>query len=222
MPRLVGKRGRAASRRRSRLIGPAIATAFLIAAADPARSQEGPAYDCGEARSEVEVLICGDPGLAALDRRLAGRFGSALAATRALDAGASEAEDVLRATQRGWIGGRDACWQANDVRDCVEAAYLRREGALVALWLLEDPSGTAAWRCEDRSEVVTVFFDTALPSVRIERGDVVDVASLAPAASGSRYEGSFGRSIWIRGEAARYREADPDGSEYRCSLERAN
>ena len=40
--------------------------------------------------------------------------------------------------------------------------------------------------------------------------------SIVRTASGSKYEGSFGRSIWIKGDEAIYREADPDGSEMTC------
>jgi membrane-bound inhibitor of C-type lysozyme len=78
----------------------------------------------------------------------------------------------------------------------------------------------AFWSCDGNpaNEVVTYFFDTELPSVRFERGDRVDAGSLVETASGSRYEGSFGRSIWIKGEEATYREPDPEGTIYTCSL----
>jgi membrane-bound inhibitor of C-type lysozyme len=84
--------------------------------------------------------------------------------------------------------------------------------------MLEEPSSVAFWACNENAanEVVTYFYDTELPSVRIERGDTVDAGSLVRTASGARYEASFGRSIWIKGEAATYREADPDGTSYEC------
>ena len=193
---------------------------FLIAF--PATGQEGPAFDCSKAESSAEELICEDADLAALDRRVALRYAAALEAVRGLDAGADQAEDRLRAYQRGWIKGRDECWKADDLRDCVEFSYLRREGELVAEWLLEEPTGIAFWTCggNPANEVVTYFFDTELPSVRFERGDTIDTGSLAPTGSGSRYEGSFGRSIWIKGEEATYREPDPDGTSHDCVLAR--
>lgn len=193
---------------------------MLMAA--PALGQESPSFDCSRAESSAEELICADADLAALDRRVAKRYADALDAVRGLDAGAKEAEDTLRAYQRGWIKGRDECWKSEDLRDCVRFSYLRREGELVAEWLLEDPTGIAFWACGGNSanEVVTYFFDTGLPSVRFERGDTIDTGSLAPAGSGSKYEGSFGRSIWINGEAATYREPDPDGSTFECVLAR--
>ncbi len=194
--------------------------ALSICFAVPALAQEGPSFDCAKAGSSAEELICSDADLARLDRVIADRYGEALAATRDLDVGAKAAEDDLRAYQRGWIGGRDDCWKADDLRACVEAAYLRREGELVAEWMLEEPTKAAFWQCGDSpaNEVVTMFFDTEQPSVRFERGDTIDTGGLVRTASGSKYEGSFGRSIWIKGDEALYREADPDGSEVSCTL----
>ena len=71
-----------------------------------------PSFDCLKASSDAEELICADKKLAALDRRLATRFEAAMQAARAQDAGADAAAKNLRATQRGWIKGRDDCWKA--------------------------------------------------------------------------------------------------------------
>jgi len=193
----------------------------VLVCATPAPAQDGPSFDCARAESDAEALICEDPGLAQLDRRVAARYAAALEVAGGLDAGAQAAEDDLRAEQRGWVTDRDDCWKAEDVRACVEAAYLRREGALVARWMLEEPVGTAFWACDGNpaNEVVTMFFDTTLPSVRLERGDAVDTGSLVRTASGSKYAGSSGRSIWIKGDAATYREADPDGSTFACVVQ---
>jgi len=195
-------------------------TALGLLLTTPALGEESPAFDCAKAKSSAEKLICEDADLAKLDRLVADRYAAALEAIKGLDAGSAKAENTLRATQRGWIKGRDECWKAADLRECVEAAYLRREGQLVARWMLEKPKGTSFWECggNPANEVVTVFFDTTLPSVRFERGDTIDTGSLVRAASGSRYEGSFGRSIWIKGKRATYREADPDGTTHECSL----
>jgi uncharacterized protein len=193
-------------------------TAMLLAA--PALAQDGPSFDCGGARGAAETLVCADPELAALDRAVAGRYRAALAAVRALDAGAAAAEDALKTIQRGWLGGRDECWKAADPRGCVASAYLRREAELVATYMLELPSSSATWTCggNPANEVVTLFFATPLPSVRFERGDSIDAGVQVRTASGARYDGSFGRWIWIKGETATYREPDPDGTEYGCAL----
>ncbi len=195
-------------------------TCLLLAS--PAFGQDGPSFDCAKAESAAENLVCQDVELARLDLLIADRYASALDAIRALGAGARQAERRLRAEQRGWIKGRDECWKADDPRDCVEWAYQRREGELVARWMLEEPVGVAFWACggSPANEVVTFFFDTTVPSVRFERGDRIDTGTLTPTASGSRYDGSFGRSIWTRGDAAIYREPDPDGTTFDCRLVR--
>jgi uncharacterized protein YecT (DUF1311 family) len=191
-----------------------------LLAALPALAEEGPSFDCARAESSAEALVCEDAELAALDLLVAERYAAALSVAEGLDAGAQQAVDDLRTYQRGWIKGRDDCWKADDLRACVEAAYLRREGELVAQWLLEEPTRTAFWSCggNPANEVVTMFFATTLPSVRFERGDTIDTGSLVPTASGERYEGAFGRFIWIKVDEATYREPDPDGTEYQCVL----
>lgn len=182
-------------------------------------AQDGPSFDCTGAASTVEELVCADAALATLDRAVAAAFGAALDTVQRLDAGAAAAEAELRAYQRGWIKGRDDCWKAGDgLRDCVEAAYLRREAELVGNYMLRDFVAMTAWTCAGTpaNEVVTFFFDTTLPSVRFERGDSVDVGVLTSTPSGRRYDGSFGRFIRITGDTANYRDPDPDGTEMTC------
>lgn len=202
----------------------AVVWTIALACALPALAQEGPSFDCSKASSSAEELICADEELARLDRLVSDRFKAALDVAKGLDAGATEAVNDLRAYQRGWIGGRDECWKASDLRACVELSYLTREGELVAYWMLEEPTGTAFWTCDGNpaNEVVTMFYATELPSVRFERGDGVATGSLSPTASGSRYDGDFGRYIWIKGDEATYREPDPDGTTHTCVLSRQN
>ncbi len=181
-----------------------------------AKTGDGPAFDCGKAASQIEELVCQDPDLAALDRLINTRFEAAVASVRKLETGAEEAENSLRAYQRGWIKGRNDCWKADDPRACTELEYQRREGELVARHMLEKPTGTARWQCggNPANEVYTFFFDTELPSVRIEYGDTVDTGSLTPSASGAKYEASFGRSFWSKGNEALYDNGD--GNEQAC------
>lgn len=179
------------------------AAVTLALSAMVAAAQDGPSFDCARAQSSAEELVCGDPELAALDRRVAERYAAALSATAAF-ADAAPAERTLRATQRGWIKGWDDCWKADDPRTCVETAYLIREGELVALYMLEKPVGIATWQCDGNpaNEIVTYFYETELPSARFERGDTIDAAHQTRTASGARYEGSFGRWIWMKGNEA--------------------
>ena len=195
-------------------------TAIALVAAAPAFAQDGPSFDCAKAESSAEKLVCENADLARLDRAVAERFRAALAAARALDTGAAEAEAELRAYQRGWIEGRDECWKSADLRGCVADTYLRREAEIVAGWMLEPPTRTLFWTCggSPANEVVTMLFDTERPAIRFERGDTIDTGALEPSLPGETYWGSFGRSIAIDGATARYREADPDGTEWDCVL----
>lgn len=163
-----------------------------------------PSFDCAKAQSSAEELVCADDALAALDRRMAERFSAALQSAGSMDAGAEEATNTLRATQRGWIKGRDDCWKADDLRDCVTSAYLTRENELVTQWFLQDPTSVVSYFCEGNraNEITVYFFDTELPSVRLERGDSIDSGSQTRTASGARFDASFGRFIWIKGDKA--------------------
>jgi uncharacterized protein YecT (DUF1311 family) len=182
------------------------------------QAQTGPSFDCSKAGNEVEKTICADAGLSGLDRVLTARYGAALQAAKALGIGAPQSERDLRAFQRGWVKGRDDCWKSDDLRACVEASYVRREAELVTQWMLDNPVGVDVWICDGNpaNEVVTFYFETTRPSVRFERGDAIDTGILNQTASGALYTGSFGRSIWVKGSEATYRDPDPGGASYQC------
>lgn len=95
---------------------------FTILLAAPATAQTGPSFDCAQAPGEVEQVICDDPGLAALDRELARLYAFALIG----DDMTPERQRELIALQRGWIMGRDGCWQADGLIPCVTASYGQR------------------------------------------------------------------------------------------------
>ena len=191
---------------------------LVVLLAGPAWAQEGPSFDCSKAESSAEELVCADAELAALDRRVAERFAAALEVIRGLDTGAEEAEAELRAWQRGWIGGRDECWKAEDLRECVLFSYQSREAELVTEWMLEESVNTVEYICEDNSSFFAMFFATELPSVRIERGDTISTGILSPTGSGARYDANFGEFLWTKGDEAIYRSPDPDGVETDCTV----
>lgn len=168
----------------------------LVSLAGVAAAQ-GPAYDCSKADGSIETLVCGDAELGALDRTLA----SVYAAARA-KAG-NEHPPVLRATQRGWIKGRNDCWKAADRRACVSDAYRRRIAELQARYRLLPIRASATYVCngDPANEIVVNFFQTDPPTLIAERGDSVSLMFQSPAASGARYEGR-NESLWEhQGEA---------------------
>ncbi|GAB5512234.1 MAG: hypothetical protein Rhims3KO_36350 [Hyphomicrobiales bacterium] len=177
-----------------------------------------PSFDCRKAASDAEDLICADAALSALDRRLAERYTAAVDAVKGLDAGSADALDNLKARQRGWIKGRDDCWKAQDLRACVQDNYLIREAELVATWMLEEPMARATYICADNpaNELAVFFFDTELPSARLEYGDSIKPAWLVPAASGSKYATAFGGSLWTKGDGAAF--AWQEGEPIQCKL----
>jgi uncharacterized protein len=188
----------------SRSVAAIIALAAGLLANSTQAKGTQPSFDCLKAATNAEELVCSDAALAALDRRLAKRFAEAIEMVTSLDVGADEALETLRATQRGWIKGRDECWKADDLRACVETAYLMRENELVARWMLQEPAAITFFVCDGNpaNEISAYFYDTQLPSVRLEYGDSIDTGSLTRTASGSRYDASYGRFIWIKGGEA--------------------
>ena len=75
-----------------------------------------PSFNCANARSPGEVAICNDPGLAALDRQMAARFGSALS-----DAD-PEQRALLTRTRDSFLRYRDQC----DSNSCIADTYRGR------------------------------------------------------------------------------------------------
>lgn len=83
-----------------------ILIALALAAAD------APSFDCARATTKVELMICADPELAAVDR-----------AAAKLYAGVSRFErKKLFTSQAGWLNERDRC----DDRYCLLASYDER------------------------------------------------------------------------------------------------
>ena len=81
---------------------PFLAAAALVATvlAGPARS--APSFDCARAESPSERLVCGDRGLADLDRRTADAYRERLQGAEGV------AREALVAEQRAWLRTRDA------------------------------------------------------------------------------------------------------------------
>jgi len=162
-----------------------------------------PSFDCAKAESSADEAVCADAGLSALDRQLAEVFAAALSTAKSV-ADSATAVPELRATQRGWIKGRDDCWKASQgLAACLDQAYRDRIAELQAKWMLVAASKPVVFRCQDNSEVVATFMASNLPSARLERGDTTKIALQRPTASGSKYVADFGSEIWIKGQEAR-------------------
>lgn len=149
-----------------------------------------PSFDCAAAASDVEKLVCSDPELAALDRRLAEVHARARAAP-----GADLAR--LAAELRGWAKGRDECWKSVERSRCVSEAYMTRTAQLQIDNGETTVPEAAAYECDDTSKRFTVVYynDLDPKTAVVTWGNDQALAFPMMAASGARY-GREGMEIW--------------------------
>lgn len=100
----------------------AAAPAPLDLARDP---NANPSFNCDDAATTVERLICSDPAIAEADRSL-NRVWAALRQRGMIS-------DTLKLSQRQWLARRDACLIDDDPKACVRNCMLERIETLSAL-----------------------------------------------------------------------------------------
>ena len=94
--------GHSRQKRPARSIGIASALVFVLAASvGDAAEAASPSFDCAQAKSVAEKMICADPGLAAADAAIAANYASAL---KRLDFPARKA---LAQDQQDFVSYRD-------------------------------------------------------------------------------------------------------------------
>ncbi|RAP58306.1 lysozyme inhibitor LprI family protein [Oleiagrimonas sp. MCCC 1A03011] len=145
-----------------------IATPKIATTKDAKHVSNGPSFDCAKVQpGSIEALICREPALSDLDRKLAFLY---TAASNKVDA---RMQAQLRAEQRGWIKGRDDCWKSDDRPSCVRSAYLQRIAELEARYRLVPSKGPQTYACDGQraNEVVVTFFETRPRTLIAERGD---------------------------------------------------
>jgi uncharacterized protein len=146
-----------------------------------------PAFNCAKADGEVEELICSNDELAALDHKIADVYKAAM---KNLPADEQKTE---KAYQRGWIKGRNDCWKADDIEDCVRFSYESRITELqIKSGQMEVPE-PVYYQCGDthalEDTVIAVFYkDSQLPAAVLTKGDEQVIALRSPSASGAKYE----------------------------------
>jgi uncharacterized protein YecT (DUF1311 family) len=82
----------------------------------PAVATARPSFNCGYARTRGEIAVCGDSGLAALDRQMAAQYFRALSAADARERG------ILTATRDSFLRYRDRC----PTNACIAETYRGR------------------------------------------------------------------------------------------------
>jgi uncharacterized protein len=156
-----------------------------------------PSFDCAKADGDVERLICKDPQLAGLDRKLDGVYKAASAKAT------GDMVALLKSEQRGWVKGRNDCWKANGnetwitatwtvntVRACVDAQYRLRISELQSTWQLVPPK-TISYACNNNpaNEVIANHYATDPATIRLERGDRTVTLWQVGAPAAGKYEG---------------------------------
>ena len=84
-------------------VEPATPADTLAPTSDGPAATASPSFNCANARTSGEVAVCNDEGLAALDRRMAAQFSSAMS-----DANADQRANLQR-TRDAFLGYRDRC-----------------------------------------------------------------------------------------------------------------
>lgn len=160
-----------------------------------------PSFDCTKASGATETLICKDAALAALDNELAALYPKAIAAF------SPEQQKTERAIQRGWLKGRNDCWKAGDLRQCVEDSYqLRITELQIKGGQLMVPA-PVNYQCGNNVTLSTYFYNEAkrpAAVINLNEGDSQQqvLAYEAPSASGTRYEGQ-NLTLFTKGGEAR-------------------
>ena len=171
--------------------------------ADEKTKAEAPSFDCAKADSSAEQLVCSDPVLARLDKELTRLYALALADTHLPPPSRAE----LRTMQRGWVKGRDDCWKAKNVRECVVSTYAMRilemrAGHANARSADSEgiSSGPVAFECEGLDFGIGAVFIDSNPDVAALKWLDREVAlSQVDTGSGAKYQGnSFEGSYSLR------------------------
>lgn len=155
-----------------------------VAGQAPSALRQRPTFDCRKATGEIELMICKDPDLIALDRQLGEVY------ARALKRLPPKAAAEQRTVQRAWIGERNGCADRDDPRACAAITYQMRIAELQiksAQLKVPAPVGYVCTGFEGQPLTVTFYDETAPRSVVITYGNDQVIAFAARAASGARY-----------------------------------
>lgn len=161
-----------------------------------ALAAEGPSFSCDKAEG-VALTVCQSPQLSKLDRDLAVLY------KRVLGQADSDSQKQLKATQRGWIKGRDECWKADDVDACVLEQYQVRMVKLQIQSGAVQVPAAVEFDCNDDSKPFTaVFYNQLEPQAAVlTYGDDQTIAIAQLSGSGSKYSAE-GVEFWEhQGEA---------------------
>ncbi len=159
-----------------------------------------PNFDCDSPNlHEAEALICGDNNLIYLDYEMNRTFELALTKAQNLNIDSDDAVHHLKATQRGWIKGRNDCWKASYKKACIEREYHHRISYLQVYWQLINENTTLSYSCNGQKiHTFTAHFynNTPLVAVQIEYDGQKEAFIREISASGAKYTAPQGKLFW--------------------------
>jgi len=104
---------------------------FSLILLTPSLYANQPSFDCSKVdKQSCEAIICSSDTLMELDRELSDVYKQAL--TKA------SKDDMLKASQRGWIKGRNECWKVKDAKAYMADSYQIRIQELKEKYHLAD------------------------------------------------------------------------------------
>jgi len=153
----------------------------LASAAVPAAAGS---VDCANPGGSVDPVICGDPGLVALDSKLVDVYAAAAKSA------APDQRNRLFAEQQSWLTDRARCSGAQDKVACMKNLYSLRIADLQATFKLVKSRGPFRFSCgKGPSDFMTAqYFETDPPSARFFHDGRTVTAYIARSGSGARYE----------------------------------
>lgn len=147
-------------------------------------------FDCAKPANKAQQLVCSEPQLSDLDRRVQSAYQQAL--TRP---GADQ--PALTAAQNAFAATRDGCADLSDIRTCVVEAYQTR---LVELAIADPATATppvVTYDCPpDAGTLTAQFYNQFDPKTAVLdwKGNRV-ILFIQPSGSGARY-GRQGSEYW--------------------------
>ena len=144
-------------------------------------------FDCNNASSSVEKLICTNAELVSLDQKMSSIY------TQAQENESVGRLSNLKTEQRAWIMRRNACEKTT----CVSRVYKERIADLQAQYRLVKANGPFVFLCltKPAGELKVFFFETDPPTMIAELAKQTVLMRIQPSASGTRYQGK-NASYW--------------------------
>lgn len=91
-------------------------------------SAASPSFNCSNARTRGEIAVCGDSGLAALDRQMASQFNGAMSRAD------PQQRSLLYSTRSGFLAFRDRCRSDNCVADTYRGRMREISDIMAGRW----------------------------------------------------------------------------------------